>query len=628
MNEIKSFYIDRAGFIEKAQMLENIGLAGEGLRLQGSVSFGSGKMLDIGPVVPGAISVDRCGTLYMVNTVDQTPWKYEMASAEPRVYPWMCGRAFTNLVSLAVTGRNLYIVGQGDDPLLWRLYGLALGNGQICWERPVVMGTRVSAWFKYGNELLFLFQGAKKLFLMDRPWDVEDEGEEVVLYDENGFEVILVEPRDIAIGPGGFLYVLDGVVQEGQVLKFRIDEESKCGTLVERVVFPFRPGVSYEQMAVLPGGEVVLVYRELLAGPRLVCFGLVDCFSATGVYTSQMFDSTIPMCRWHRVLLDADIPVNTQVHFSYIASDSLGQVMALIESQWVSLPLGNPRDALLIQANGRYFRFRLEISSDENQRATPLIRALQLYFPRETYLQYLPATYQEDEGSRDFLERYLSLFHSFFSRSEEEIEQFTRYLDPVAAPAGFVPFLASWLAIAADENWSIEARRTLIRLVPLLYRIRGTRSGIVQWIELYLGRVPVVIEPFQLDCIESEGHRQVVNRLYGSSPYCFAVLIEPVWEDVACPVKRAVPISRSQLSMVKRIVEQERPAYTSGTVKVLEPWFYLDMHTYLEVNTVLTRPRFILEYMSVIGRDTVLGDMEECGQVGNHSRMGLDFKIK
>jgi hypothetical protein len=57
---------------------------------------------------------------------------------------------------------------------------------------------------------------------------------------------------------------------------------------------------------------------------------------------------------------------------------------------------------------------------------------------------------------------------------------------------------------------------------------------------------------------------------------------------------------------------------------VLEPWFYLDMHTYLGVNTTLTKPSFILGKTSVIGRDTVLYDREEAGQVARKSRIGID----
>ncbi len=51
------------------------------------------------------------------------------------------------------------------------------------------------------------------------------------------------------------------------------------------------------------------------------------------------------------------------------------------------------------------------------------------------------------------------------------------------------------------------------------------------------------------------------------------------------------------------------------------------MHTYLGINTALTKPEFILGKSSVIGRDTVLDDFEHAAQVGRHSRIDIDTEL-
>jgi hypothetical protein len=51
------------------------------------------------------------------------------------------------------------------------------------------------------------------------------------------------------------------------------------------------------------------------------------------------------------------------------------------------------------------------------------------------------------------------------------------------------------------------------------------------------------------------------------------------------------------------------------------------MHTYLEVNTVLTKPVGVLKDGAVIGRDTVLGDREPCASADIHGRIGTDFIV-
>ena len=57
---------------------------------------------------------------------------------------------------------------------------------------------------------------------------------------------------------------------------------------------------------------------------------------------------------------------------------------------------------------------------------------------------------------------------------------------PKVTPSGFLPWLASWIALAYDEKWPIDKFRLLLERSPQLYKKRGTRKGIEEIILLYL----------------------------------------------------------------------------------------------------------------------------------------------
>jgi len=66
------------------------------------------------------------------------------------------------------------------------------------------------------------------------------------------------------------------------------------------------------------------------------------------------------------------------------------------------------------------------------------------------------------------------------------------YLDPALAPADFVDWLAGWVALALDQNWSEAQRRALVARACELYRWQGTRRGLVEHLRLYTGVEPEV----------------------------------------------------------------------------------------------------------------------------------------
>lgn len=386
-----------------------------------------------------------------------------------------------------------------------------------------------------------------------------------------------------------------------------------------------------------------------------------------GTYISKPIDSQDEKTRWHRILLEGEFGSGTQVDFQYYISDEKLSD-EIIKSEFIkwnncvskatAIQGDKKRDALFLEdIQGRYLLFKLILSGNET--LSPVVKSVTVFFPRVSYLDYLPAIYQEDSISKELLERFLAVFESIVYEIDFKIDHIGRFFDTHAAPPEFLSWLGSWLALSMDEDWPEDKKRLFIRNAVSLYKKKGTRKGLEESIELFTGEKPFIVERFQAskECTDSisqhnkkklisspsqkklvsspsqeqiffpytvkkcpenetEGNKDeeelLINRLYGSGRFSFCVLLKDT------------DLDKATQNRVKRIIEEQRPAHTSYELKVLEPWFSLDRHTYLEINTVVTEPKFILEKTSMVGRDTILDDEEIAGQIERHSRTGID----
>ncbi|QJD84383.1 phage tail protein [Cohnella herbarum] len=360
--------------------------------------------------------------------------------------------------------------------------------------------------------------------------------------------------------------------------------------------------------------------------------------SPEGVWLSKAFDSAEAETVWHKFTLDADIPDGTQIRVSYYSSDS--QFLPLQGTIWKvddwiaeashsyreklsgmaaywSQPVVNPRDALFFGAKGRYLWLKVEWIGSE--RHTPELRRFRVYFPRETLLSYLPAVYQEEESSQDFLARYLSLFGTLFDSVEEQIDGMSKQFDRERVNGRQLRWLGSWLGLDSDEHWRDDTIRRLIRAAPELYRYRGTRRGIEKLVETFTGTAPIIVEPFQFKAMrENAEMRWLTDRLYSDNPFTFTVLLD----------QRQASSDKERV-LLRGLIEEHKPAYTEVRLAWLQPWMYLDLHTYLGINTVLAEPSlFTLHADRNMPNDTLIVDLDMDGRMDAHTRLGMDSELE
>lgn len=235
-------------------------------------------------------------------------------------------------------------------------------------------------------------------------------------------------------------------------------------------------------------------------------------YVAEATLETPSFDGIEPNCVWHRLMIDASIPPETNVE---VWSRTADQESDLALTQWQPEPQlylrgdgselpflrrteicksqspARPKDGegtweLLFQrARGRFLQLRLRFSG--NERSTPRVRALRSYYPRFSYVgNYLPGVYREDEQSASFLERFLANLEGFYTTLEDKIAAAQVLFDVRSAPQEALDWLATWFGIALDPNWDEQRRRLFIKHAMDFFQYRGTIRGLTMALHLAL----------------------------------------------------------------------------------------------------------------------------------------------
>ncbi len=161
---------------------------------------------------------------------------------------------------------------------------------------------------------------------------------------------------------------------------------------------------------------------------------------------------------------------------------------------------------------------------------------------RSSYMEYLPGVY----NGNAFLARYLLIFESIFGPIERTVDNIPHYFDAGLAPSDVLPWLGSWLGLALDERWPDARRRELIASAAELYRWRGTRRGLSEFIRLYTGITPEITEP---TLSEVSSSRDLAYRF-----------------TVRLTVPADVVLDRD---LLEQIIDAEKPAFAASTLEVV-----------------------------------------------------------
>lgn len=335
-----------------------------------------------------------------------------------------------------------------------------------------------------------------------------------------------------------------------------------------------------------------------------------------GTFYFPIIDSKMEGNQWHRLILKGQFPEKSHINLRYFAFDreklkpdqrltmtglleASSYTFSELDNLFSSLDfqtIENSDDFLFQNSFGRYMIIKLELIGSREK--TPALEKARVYVNRETYSQYLPEIYQTG-AHKDFLERFLSIFESLNLEIEEQVDLMARNFNPETASDDFLRWMLDWMDFKVTDNWSTEKSRVLIKIMPKLQRRRGTGWAIKKLLELFLEADIKIVETSK---VFGEGFEhtaemtEILESHYGNSPYSFTVLCN-----------RKGRLSDSELGDVKAILDQETPPYCQYQFIELEHGLFLDKHTYLGLNTVLSDySNFILDDQTLLPFNTLL----------------------
>lgn len=410
---------------------------------------------------------------------------------------------------------------------------------------------------------------------------------------------------------------------------------------------------------------------------------------ATNPASPAIIDSGIAQCIWHRMFIEAVVPPRCGGILWLAASDRQSDLVnpafpwyphtlgdaelnsiptALLpgtpSAVWQSTPTevafaptllkGRPVEdtqglfmVLVQRANkavrnltGRFLGVRIQLNGDG--RNSPQIAGMRIYGPRFSYVQkYLPEIYHEakfppaseaagDSTRRDFLERFVDLFESQFTRIEDRIAHAYLLMRPESTPDNALEWLGSWIGVRPSSNYPHHRRRARLEATPSLYQWRGTAKGVTQALDVATngactrGAI-IVIEDFRLRHIFATilganlavqnnallpGYQPASNSFVGDTLFLgdpriqaelqalydtnlnipgSAQAVQAFYDELAYRMTVFIhnQVEDINLKMVTRIVEAEKPAHVQAFVKVATQPFMIGLASLLGVNTYL-----------------------------------------
>lgn len=249
---------------------------------------------------------------------------------------------------------------------------------------------------------------------------------------------------------------------------------------------------------------------------------------------------------------------------TYVTWRSAGEIA--VGSRWehhVQAQVGPNRADSVLESRA-YVRAGSNTGHDERPLAAGETASIAVK-AKGAYLQYLPALYRKDE----LMGRFLMLFESFWGPIEGQIDQMPYFFDPKMTPSPFLDWLASWMNLVFDERWSEAKRRRLLQSAISFYRRRGTRHGLQEYLEIYTGRTPQIIEHRANNFSLGPDARLGPGIALGTAnvPYTFSVTLRlPPASTADGQAARRAEVERQR--MIESIIEAEKPAHTTYTLQI------------------------------------------------------------
>ena len=456
-------------------------------------------------------------------------------------------------------------------------------------------------------------------------------------------------PLSVAFDAAGNLYVGTG---NGLISKLEQDDRKPSGWSLGG------DGVSDSDGAVIKiawieGHGIYAILKPAAAGTAPVLFAMdpAGAYRSAGTFDTLALNSNIENCTWHRIRLVAKVPEGTSIQIETSTSESPDSRFTPWQGSAIATA-DNP-DCLVQSPPGQYLKLRVTLSSAGH--ATPQIHLIRAFFPRESYLQYLPAVFQDDPQSKLFLDRFLSIFQTTFDDVDHFLDDLWQIFDPYMTREEWFPWLAAWLAVPFDPGMPLSQKRYLLKKAFQYDSIRGTPKGLLEAIVDYTGVPGVrILEHFKLrdwTSLPLTGGLRLGSRLWSDNLYArlqanvFAQVGSFKLTNAPPPGSELDDIGANRFSVAfpanpytaadtsAKIVEREKPAHTEAFLCPVYPRLRIGVQARLgidayvgKINSMILGKLATLNYDSVLARS--LADRQRLA-VGSslYPRLGVDARI-
>jgi phage tail-like protein len=187
-----------------------------------------------------------------------------------------------------------------------------------------------------------------------------------------------------------------------------------------------------------------------------------------------------------------------------------------------------------------------------------------------------PAAAEGEPGPAP-MARLLHLIDPMFADFEAVLDEVPDFFDPLQARADFLPWLASWTALVLRADWSLEQKRDVLFQIIPLYRKRGTKAGLEEYLKIYVGDGASIVdvhEPLQVGVSSHVGVDTVVG---GVPTNLFRVNVA-----FTNPAELA-----SKAASVRAVLDIEKPAHTHYTLTISGPTFQIGVHSTVGQDTLI-----------------------------------------
>lgn len=499
----------------------------------------------------------------------------------------------------------------------------------------------------------------------------DDAANAVLRFDPDGNPIGPLPPADVqppaqprALATfGNHLYIADAA--GGSIYVFDLGNQVYLETVV---------GYRGPVTAMTAGEDGTLYVKPDMGETFYALSADAGCVS-TGRLTAGPFDAG-ELSDWSRVRAQIESPAQTSARLQLFVTDDAAAVPT--EPDWVgALALDTLVPALPLDADGqprlnRYSWLRVDLASAD-RRSSPRLLQISAETAGESYLKFLPAIYQLEDGGQKFLRRWLALFKAELGDATLSLEDMPRRFEPSLAPEEFLKWLASWFAFNLPGGRPVDEQRSLLQQAYQLYDSRATHFGVREFSQIYAGVRPHIIEGFRgrhiwqlgttsaLGCdtglapispngmivpdkplagsadhkTPCDGPQQLVvgNIVVGESgPLDEGDAGESLFMDTAYRFTVLTPAALlpefTDREALRRIIDSEKPAHTDYHLCFIEARMRVGFQARLGIDTIVAgQPDPMALSGTVLGLDSYLG-VEEGGdqisRVGKDARVGFD----